>query len=85
VVGAIMLWLSRVWTAGEKLIGMTLSGVSLIWAGILGFDLQITDPGAGLAGARAGGVAARAFPRGANGAGHPRGRLPGEKAEVPIG
>jgi uncharacterized membrane protein len=50
VVGAIMLWLSRAWTAGEKLMGMTLSGVSFVWAGIIGFNLQISDPEAGFAG-----------------------------------
>jgi hypothetical protein len=49
VAGIIMLWLSRAWTAGEKLIGMLLSGASFIWAGI-GFDLQIHDPEAGTAG-----------------------------------
>jgi hypothetical protein len=49
VAGAIMLWLSRAWTAGEKLIGMTLSAASFIWAGI-GFNLHINDPEAGHAG-----------------------------------
>jgi uncharacterized membrane protein len=49
VVGAIMLWFSRVWTAGEKLIGALLSAASFIWAGI-GFNLHINDPEAGYAG-----------------------------------
>jgi hypothetical protein len=38
-----------VWTAGEKLIGMTLSATSFICAGI-GFNLHINDPEAGYAG-----------------------------------
>jgi hypothetical protein len=50
VVGAIMLWLSRAWTAGEKLIGTLLSGASFIWAGIIGLNVQINDPEAGSAG-----------------------------------
>jgi hypothetical protein len=49
VAGAIMLWLSRAWTAGEKLIGTLLSGASFIWAGI-GFNIHINDPEAGTAG-----------------------------------
>jgi hypothetical protein len=50
VVGAIMLCLSRAWTGGEKLIGISLTGVSLVWAGIIGLNLQITDPNAGTVG-----------------------------------
>jgi hypothetical protein len=46
VVGAIMLGLSRAWTAGEKLIGVLLSGFS-VGAGIIGFSLEIRDPNAG--------------------------------------
>jgi uncharacterized membrane protein len=49
VAGAIMLWLSRAWTAGEKLIGTLLSGASFIWAGI-GFNIHINDPEAASAG-----------------------------------
>jgi hypothetical protein len=50
IVGAIMLWLSRAWTAGEKLIGTLLPGVSFVWAGIIGFNVEISDPvGIGLA------------------------------------
>jgi uncharacterized membrane protein len=50
MVGAIMLCLSRAWTGGEKLIGISLSGVSFVWAGIIGLNLQIRDPNAGTVG-----------------------------------
>ena len=49
VAGALMLWLSRAWPAGEKLIGTLLSASSFIWAGI-GFNVHINDPEAGTAG-----------------------------------
>jgi uncharacterized membrane protein len=49
VVGAILLWLSRAWTPGEKLIGVFLSVASYVWAGI-GFNLEINDPNAGTMG-----------------------------------
>jgi uncharacterized membrane protein len=49
LVGAVMLAVSKVWTVGEKLIGLIPSAVSFVWAGI-GFDVHIDDPGAGVAG-----------------------------------
>jgi hypothetical protein len=49
VVGAILLWLSRAWTPGEKMIGMILSVVSYAWAA-LGFNLEVHDPEAGAVG-----------------------------------
>lgn len=49
VVGAILLWLSRAWTPGEKSIGVFLSVASYVWAGI-GFNLEINDPNAGTVG-----------------------------------
>lgn len=44
VAGAIMLWLSRAWRAGEKLIGTLLSGVSLIYGGVFGASVRTEDP-----------------------------------------
>lgn len=44
VAGAIMLWLSRVWRTGEKLIGTLLSGVSLIYGGVVGVSVRTEDP-----------------------------------------
>ena len=42
--GAIMLWLSRAWRTGEKLIGTLLSGVSLIYGGVVGVSVRTKDP-----------------------------------------
>jgi hypothetical protein len=42
--GAIMLWLSRGWRTGEKLIGTLLSGVSLIYGGVFGVSVRTEDP-----------------------------------------
>jgi uncharacterized membrane protein len=50
MVGAIILCLSRAWTSGEKLIGIFLSGTSVVWAGFIGLNLQIRDPDAGAVG-----------------------------------
>lgn len=44
VAGAIMLWLSRGWSAGEKLIGTLLSGFSFAYGGIFGVSVWTTDP-----------------------------------------
>ena len=44
VAGAIMLWLSRAWRTGEKLIGTLLSGVSLIYGGVVGVSVRTEDP-----------------------------------------
>jgi hypothetical protein len=44
VAGAIMLWLSRAWRVGEKLIGTLLSGVSFAYGGIFGVSVSTTDP-----------------------------------------
>lgn len=44
VAGAIMLWLSRAWRTGEKLIGTLLSGVSLIYGGVFGVSVWTKDP-----------------------------------------
>lgn len=44
VAGAIMLWLSRAWRTGEKLIGTLLSGVSLIYGGVFGVSVRTEDP-----------------------------------------
>lgn len=43
--GAMMLWLSRGWRTGEKLIGTLLSGVSLFYGAIIGVSVWTTDPG----------------------------------------
>lgn len=43
VAGGIMLWLSRAWRKGEKLIGTLLSGVSLIYGGV-GVSVRTEDP-----------------------------------------
>jgi FtsH-binding integral membrane protein len=42
--GAIMLWLSRGWRTGEKLIGTLLSGVSLIYGGVFGVSVRTEHP-----------------------------------------
>lgn len=44
VAGAIMLGLSRAWRTGEKLIGTLLSGVSLIYGGVVGVSVRTEDP-----------------------------------------
>jgi hypothetical protein len=43
VAGAIILWRSRAWRAGEKLIGTVLSGISLIYGGIFGVSVWTRD------------------------------------------
>jgi hypothetical protein len=44
VAGAIILWLSRAWRAGEKLIGTLLSAISLIYGGMFGVSVSTMDP-----------------------------------------
>jgi hypothetical protein len=50
LIGAIMLWLSRAWRVGEKLIGTLLSGVTFVYGGIFGVSVSTADPeGVGVA------------------------------------
>lgn len=42
--GAVMLWLSRAWRIGEKLIATSLSAITFVYGGIFGPSVWTTDP-----------------------------------------